>query len=192
MARTVNVSEIIDGHKLSRFQIGIIVWCLIVALIDGFDALSIAFAAPLMAKDLAIPINAFGPIFGAGTLGLTVGALTLPVLADRFGRKAMIILACVIFGILTLATVLADSFSSLLLIRLATGLGVGAATPNCVALATEYAPAACAPFSSPSSPAAFRWVLWSAARSARSSFRCGAGTRCSISAASRRWCWRHC
>jgi AAHS family 4-hydroxybenzoate transporter-like MFS transporter len=140
MARTVNVSEIIDSNRLSGFQIGIIVWCLIVALIDGFDALSIAFAAPLMAKDLAIPINAFGPIFGAGTLGLTVGALTLPVLADRFGRKAMIVLACVIFGILTLATVLADSFTSLLLIRLATGLGVGAATPNCVALATEYAP----------------------------------------------------
>jgi AAHS family 4-hydroxybenzoate transporter-like MFS transporter len=140
MARSVSVSDIIDGHRLSRFQIGIIVWCLIVALIDGFDALSIAFAAPLMARDLAIPINSFGPIFGAGTLGLTVGALTLPVLADRFGRKAMIIIACVIFGLLTLSTVLADSFTSLLLIRLATGLGVGAATPNCVALATEYAP----------------------------------------------------
>jgi AAHS family 4-hydroxybenzoate transporter-like MFS transporter len=136
----IDVAKVIDERPLSGFQISVIVLCVLVAIIDGFDALSIAFAAPLIAKDLSIPIASFGPIFGAGTLGLTLGALSIPPLADRFGRKSITILACVIFGILSLTTVQADSFKSLALIRFLTGIGVGAATPNVVALALEYAP----------------------------------------------------
>jgi MFS transporter, AAHS family, 4-hydroxybenzoate transporter len=140
MATTIDVSEAIDQRPLSGFQVRIIVLCVLVAIIDGFDAQAIAFVAPLVAKDFNIPISSFGPIFGAGTLGLTLGALALPPLADRFGRKALTVLACIIFGILSLATVWAETYGQLALIRFFTGVGVGAATPNVVALALEYAP----------------------------------------------------
>jgi len=136
----IDVAKVIDSRPLSGFQITVIVLCVLVAIIDGFDALSIAFAAPAIAKDMNIPIASFGPIFGAGTLGLTLGALSIPPLADRFGRKSITIIACVIFGVLSLTTTEADSFKSLALIRFLTGIGVGAATPNVVALALEYAP----------------------------------------------------
>lgn len=138
--QVIDVSDVIDTHPLSAFQITVIVLCVLVAIIDGFDALSIAFASPLIAREMSIPIASFGPIFGAGTLGLTLGALSIPPLADRFGRKSITILACVIFGVLSLLTIQAHSFGSLALIRFLTGIGVGSATPNVVALALEYAP----------------------------------------------------
>lgn len=140
MGSTIDVAAAIDQRPLSYLQLRVIALCVLVAIIDGFDAQAIAFVAPLAAKDINVPVSAFGPIFGAGTLGLTLGALCLPPLADRFGRKLITVLACVIFGILSLTTVHAATFGQFALIRFLTGVGVGAATPNVVALALEYAP----------------------------------------------------
>lgn len=140
MASAIDVAAAIDQRPLSSLQFRVIVLCILVAIIDGFDAQAIAFVAPLVAKDVNVPVSTFGPIFGAGTLGLTLGALSLPPLADRFGRRLLTILACVIFGVLSLVTVYVGSFGELALIRFLTGIGVGSATPNVVALALEYAP----------------------------------------------------
>jgi MFS transporter, AAHS family, 4-hydroxybenzoate transporter len=140
MASTIDVAAAIDQRPLGSLQFRVIALCILVAMIDGFDAQAIAFVAPLAAKDVNVPIASFGPIFGAGTLGLTLGALCLPPLADRFGRKLLTIVACIIFGVLSLATVYVATFGQLALIRFLTGFGVGAATPNVVALALEYAP----------------------------------------------------
>jgi AAHS family 4-hydroxybenzoate transporter-like MFS transporter len=140
MARTVNVADVIDGSKVGGFQIRIFVLCALVALLDGFDAQAIAFVASALAKKFDVPIAAFGPIFGAGTLGLALGALILPPFADRFGRKYQIVLATLLFGVFSLATAWVTSFGALALLRFLTGIGVGAAVPNLVPLTAEYAP----------------------------------------------------
>jgi MFS transporter, AAHS family, 4-hydroxybenzoate transporter len=138
--RTVDAGEVIDRASLSRFQIVIFVLCGLVALLDGFDAQTIAFTASALANELKIPVTAFGPVFGAGTAGLALGAIVLPPLADRFGRRYQIIMATLIFGLFSLATVWVQSFGALALLRFLTGIGVGAAVPNLVPLVCEYAP----------------------------------------------------
>ena len=138
--RVVDAGEVIDRAALSRFQILIFVLCGFVALLDGFDAQAIAFTAAAMADDLKIPVTAFGPVFGAGTAGLALGAIVLPPFADRFGRRYQIILATLIFGLFSLATAWVHSFGALAVLRFLTGIGVGAAVPNLVPLACEYAP----------------------------------------------------
>src|SRR5581483_345852 len=138
--RVVDAGEVIDQASLSRFQILIFVLCVFVALLDGFDAQAIAFTAAAMADDLKIPVTAFGPVFGAGTAGLALGAVVLPPFADRFGRRYQIILATLIFGVFSLATAWVHSFGALAALRFLTGIGVGAAVPNLVPLACEYAP----------------------------------------------------
>jgi hypothetical protein len=112
----------------------------LVTLLDGFDAQSIAFTASAMAKDLQVPVNAFGPIFGAGTIGLALGALALPPLADRYGRRYQIIVATLIFGVFSFATAWVDSFAALATLRFLAGIGIGAAVPNVVPLVSEFAP----------------------------------------------------
>lgn len=117
-----------------------IVLCTIVAMLDGFDAQAISYVAPSIAHAWRVPIKNFGPIFGAALVGLTLGALFLGPLADRIGRKRMIMVAMLLVGIFSLATALAQSLTQLGILRFLTGIGLGAAMPNIIALTNEQAP----------------------------------------------------
>ncbi|MCG6522987.1 MFS transporter, partial [Vibrio parahaemolyticus] len=73
-------------------------------------------------------------------MGLAVGALTAGPLADRIGRKKVLIMSIVVFGGFSLLTAFATSLNQLTLLRFLTGLGLGAAMPNAATLMSEYAP----------------------------------------------------
>jgi MFS transporter, AAHS family, 4-hydroxybenzoate transporter len=137
----INVSRLIDDGPLTRFQIGTIVCCALVSALDGIDTQSIGVAAPFIAEGMGIKIADFGPIFSAALLGATVGAATFGPLADRLGRKTLLIIACVLFGVFTILTALATSVPMLMICRVLAGLGLGGATPCFIALTSEYAPA---------------------------------------------------
>jgi len=111
-----------------------------VILFDGANTIAISVAAPSIAAALKLQMSTFGPIFSAGQAGLLVGALALGPLADRWGRKVLVIASTVTFGLFSLATAWATSFDQLLIYRLLAGIGLGGAAPNVVALASEYAP----------------------------------------------------
>jgi MFS transporter, AAHS family, 4-hydroxybenzoate transporter len=136
----VEINAIIGGARLNRFHILIVLLCTTVAIFDGFDTQIIAYVGPMIVRDFHIPFSSLGTLFGASMVGLTIGALCLPVLADYFGRKPLILAATALFGLLSMVTPSVDSFSSLLALRILTGLGLGAALPNVVALVSEYAP----------------------------------------------------
>lgn len=139
-SKPIHIKQLIDDSPFNRAQVGIMFLSSLVALLDGFDAQAISFVASAMALDLNVNVNTFGPIFGAGTLGMALGALGLPMLCDRWGRRRLIIASVVMFGIFSLATVWVESFSMLFVLRLLTGIGVGAAVPCMVPLIAEYSP----------------------------------------------------
>ncbi len=114
--------------------------CVLVSMLDGFDTQVISYVAPAIAHLWKVPISAFGPVFGAGLLGLTLGSLFLGPIADRAGRKTVIIVSTIAFGLFSLATAWCDGMDMLLVLRFLTGLGLGAAMPNLVALVGEHAP----------------------------------------------------
>jgi AAHS family 4-hydroxybenzoate transporter-like MFS transporter len=136
----VDVVAVIDRVPLSRLQWVTIALCGIVAILDGFDTQAIAFVAPLMAKDMQVDMSAFGPVFGAGLLGLTVGALAFGPIADRWGRKPVIIVSTLMFGVFAFITPVVQSLEALMVMRFLTGLGLGGAMPNIIALTSEYSP----------------------------------------------------
>jgi AAHS family 4-hydroxybenzoate transporter-like MFS transporter len=136
-ARTTSAS---DGTRFGSLQLTVAALCAVVAMLDGFDTQAIAYVAPSIAEAWRLQSAAFGPIFGGGLLGLTIGALVFSPLADRFGRKPVIV-ACVLgFGVCSLLTTTADTLQSLLIYRVLTGIGLGGAMPNIIALTNEYAP----------------------------------------------------
>jgi AAHS family 4-hydroxybenzoate transporter-like MFS transporter len=136
----VDVASVIDRVPLSRLQWTTILLCGFVAILDGFDTQAIAFVAPVIAREFNFEMSAFGPIFGAGLLGLTVGALAFGPAADRWGRKPVIIISTAVFGIFALLTPIVHSINGLMLFRFLTGLGLGGAMPNIIALTSEYSP----------------------------------------------------
>ena len=87
-----------------------------------------------------LPPGALGPVFAWGFFGQFLGAVIAGPLADRFGRRPVLILGVIGFALGALATTQAYSLESLLVLRLVTGLGLGAAAPNALALVTEVSP----------------------------------------------------
>ncbi|HEY4547724.1 MAG TPA: MFS transporter [Pedomonas sp.] len=140
MATGAPSASVIDQAPFGSFQFRIAALCALIAALDGFDTQAIAYVAPSIAEAWGVDTSAFGPIFGAGLLGLTVGAFVLSPVADKIGRKAVILLCTVIFGLFALLTARATSMEELLVYRFLTGIGLGGAMPNLIALTNEYAP----------------------------------------------------
>ena len=139
--QAINVTRLIDDGPLTRFQIGTIVCCALVSALDGIDSQSIGVAAPFIADELGVKLADFGPIFSSALAGATLGAASFGPLADRFGRKTLLIVAVVLISVFTILTVFANSVPMLMIFRLLAGIGLGGATPCFIALTSEYAPA---------------------------------------------------
>jgi MFS transporter, AAHS family, 4-hydroxybenzoate transporter len=140
MASIVNVNETIDQHPVTAYQIGVLVLCMLVALLDGYDTQAIGYTAPAIAQALNLPKEAFGPIFSAALVGAALGALSFGPLADRFGRKRFMVTAVILFGVFSLLTAQVKTLPELLICRFCTGLGLGGAVPSFLALGGEFAP----------------------------------------------------
>ena len=140
MARSINVSKIIDANRIGSFQVRVFLLCAAVLFVDGFDVQGITYVAPAISQEWGLTRGQLGPTFSAGLFGLMLGAILLAPLADRLGRRRVIVYSCVAFGIGSLLTVWMGSLSSLLVLRFFTGLGLGSALPNAIGLASEYAP----------------------------------------------------
>jgi len=139
-AGEIDVRATIDGTRFGLYQTLIVGLCMLVVFFDGYDTQSIGYVAPLMAKDLALGIASFGPIFAAGLVGLMLGAMGFGTLADQIGRKWSVVLSVLLYSVFSLLTPLADSFASLLALRFLAGLGAGGALPIVTAIAHEYTP----------------------------------------------------
>lgn len=138
--RVVDTQAFIDAHRFSPFQWVILVLCFLVVAADGYDTAAIGFIAPSLVQEWGIARVALGPVMSAALVGLGIGAVLAGPLADRLGRKAVLILSVAFFGLWSLAAAFANSVESLTVLRFCTGLGLGAAMPNAVTLMSEYAP----------------------------------------------------
>jgi AAHS family 4-hydroxybenzoate transporter-like MFS transporter len=138
--RSLNVGALIDERPLSRFQMLILALCGLIIVLDGFDALCMGFLAPAIADDLGIPLPRFGPVFAASLFGLMVAGMGSGLIADRWGRKWVIVVSTLMFGGFSIITAQATSPEELILWRFLTGLGLGGAMSNVVALVSEYMP----------------------------------------------------
>jgi AAHS family 4-hydroxybenzoate transporter-like MFS transporter len=139
-ASTVDVASYIDQQPIGGFQIRLLLTCAAVLFLDGFDTQAIGYVAPALAKEWTLSRAALGPVFSAGLFGLMIGALIFGPLADRVGRRKIIVFSTVAFGVGTLATSFVNDVNTLLAIRFLTGLGLGGAMPNTVAMTSEFSP----------------------------------------------------
>src|SRR5471032_2740253 len=133
----VDVADFIDTQPVGGFQLRLLLTCAAVLFLDGFDTQAIGYVAPALAKDWGLTKGALGPVFSAGLFGLMLGALMFGPLADRIGRRKIIIFSTLAFGIGTFATAFIQDVNSLLAIRFLTGLGLGGAMPNVIAMTSE-------------------------------------------------------
>lgn len=137
---TVNVQNFLNEHPFSPFQWAIFALCFLIVLLDGFDTAAIGYIAPSLITEWGVSRPDLAPVLSAALFGLAAGALCSGPLADRLGRKAVLVGAVLVFGAACLCSALSGSLTQLVVWRFATGLGLGAAMPNAVTLMSEYCP----------------------------------------------------
>ena len=141
MSTTIHIDELLDSNPIGRLQWRVVVLCFVLAVIDGFDAQIIAYVAPLIADQFALSPEVMGQLYSSALLGLMAGALIGSPVADRIGRKPVILVSAAVMGVFALLTASAESTFELFLYRFLTGLGLGGVMPTINILTAEFAPA---------------------------------------------------
>jgi len=129
-----------QGRGFTGRDIGALALLVLALMCEGFDLQAMNFAGPALVKALGMPKSSIGPLLSASLLGVFFGAPLLGSLGDRLGRKRLIVIGCAAFGLLSLGLTVLQGYWALAGLRFLTGLGLGAALPNALALATELSP----------------------------------------------------
>ena len=137
---SIEVIDFIDNQPVGGFHVRLLLTCAAVLFLDGFDTQAMGYVAPALAKEWGLGKAALGPVFSAGLFGLMIGALVFGPLADRIGRKTIIIGSTLAFGLGALVTAVVQDVNTLLIVRFLTGLGLGGAMPNVIAMTSEFNP----------------------------------------------------
>jgi AAHS family 4-hydroxybenzoate transporter-like MFS transporter len=138
----VNLSELVDNSRLGPVQSGVFALCLLTLIMDGFDVQALGYTAPAIIQEWGVPPSALGPVFAAGNFGVLIGSLLFSMVADRVGRRPVLIAATFFFSVITILTARATSVQELLIYRLVAGIGLGSIIPQATSLVGEYSPRA--------------------------------------------------
>ncbi len=111
----------------------------LVAMVDGYDTLMLAFIAPLISKEWALLPQTVGEIFASSYTGAALGATAIGIAADRFGRKAMLLASLGLVGVFTMLCAGSANPAQLMMLRAVAGLGLGGALSTSIALIAENA-----------------------------------------------------
>jgi AAHS family 4-hydroxybenzoate transporter-like MFS transporter len=139
--QAVDIGQIVDRSPISALQVRILVVCILVAMVDGFDTQAVAFVGPSLGKAWGLSKATLGTLFSATLLGSALGAVLFGRLSDQFGRRALMALGLAVFGSMTLGSAMSRGPADLLVFRVLAGVGLGGALPSLLAFVSEYAPA---------------------------------------------------
>ncbi|HEN8800858.1 MFS transporter [Pseudomonas sp. CM25] len=140
VGKSLDVQSFINQQPLSRYQWRVVLLCFLIVFLDGLDTAAMGFIAPALSQEWGIDRASLGPVMSAALIGMVFGALGSGPLADRFGRKGVLVGAVLVFGGFSLASAYASNVDQLLVLRFLTGLGLGAGMPNATTLLSEYTP----------------------------------------------------
>lgn len=140
VGKSLDVQSFINQQPLSRYQWRVVLLCFLIVFLDGLDTAAMGFIAPALSQEWGIDRASLGPVMSAALIGMVFGALGSGPLADRFGRKGVLVGAVLVFGGFSLASAYATNVDQLLILRFLTGLGLGAGMPNATTLLSEYTP----------------------------------------------------
>lgn len=128
------------GERLSRFHLRVLVLCSLVTLFEGLELTVATYTAPYLRDEFHFAPDLLAMIFSAGTVGQIIGGVVFANIADRIGRRPILVASAAASAVLTAATGLADSFELLVLLRLLDGAAIGGMVPVVWALVSESMP----------------------------------------------------
>jgi len=139
-AHQVNVSDLLETTPIGPLQIRVFTLSMLCLIMDGFDVQAMGYVAPALIRDWGIGGPSLGPVFAAANFGVLLGSLIFSMVADKIGRRPVMVVATFFFSVLTIATAYAQDLTQLLWLRFISGIGLGCIIPQATALVGEFSP----------------------------------------------------
>jgi AAHS family benzoate transporter-like MFS transporter len=140
MQVTTNAEQTIESAKFTKFHGLLLLWGALLMLFDGFDLTIYGAVVPTLMEEWGISAVQAGMYGSYALFGMMFGALIFGTLADKLGRKKIILICVSIFSLFMLLAGLATSPEMFGVFRFITGLGLGGMMPNVIGLISEYSP----------------------------------------------------
>ncbi len=132
------IKHIIKNRKMNRFQILAVFVCILISMIDGYDVMTIAFVVPSLAELWLLSPEKIGILFSAGLIGMVSGAIIITPFADKYGRRAIIIVCLLLLSTSTIASGFCLNHTQLIVARFISGLAIGAIMPSINTIIAEF------------------------------------------------------
>lgn len=138
-SNTLSVKSIIDKSSVSPLQIRVLVVCLVLNMLDGFDILAMSFTLSPIAEEWGKSMTQMGSVISASLFGMMVGALAFTPFSDVLGRRKMMLICLGFIAASMIATAYAKGLWTLVALRAVTGLGIGTMLASLTSLVSEFA-----------------------------------------------------
>lgn len=138
--KKVNISEIIDNSRFSKVHLTVLAWCIVLILFDGYDLALLGAIIPSLHLEWEVSTTILGFVGSLTLIGSLIGSLICGVVADKIGRKNIIVACITIFGVFTFANAFATNITQFAVLRFLAGIGLGGIPPLLVTLTSEYSP----------------------------------------------------
>jgi MFS transporter, putative metabolite:H+ symporter len=130
-----------DRARLGKFHLKLMLLAGACWMLGAYGVTIIGFLLPSLRTEWQVSQGALGLAAAMGMVGMLVGSITAGTLADRFGRRSTLTWTLLYLGVVFLVSAEAWNYPVLLILRLLTGIGLGAILPVSSTLVTEFSPA---------------------------------------------------
>ena len=132
--------KLADDARFNRFHAKVLLWCLLILIIDGYDIAVMGIALPSIMQQMGVNASTAGFMASSALFGMMFGAMVLGTLSDRIGRRWALSIGVMLFSVFTAAAGFTKDPISFSVVRFIAGLGIGGVLPVIVAQMVEYSP----------------------------------------------------
>jgi AAHS family 4-hydroxybenzoate transporter-like MFS transporter len=140
MSAGVDIDELLDTASLRAIQLRTLVVCTVAMMIDGYDLYLVGWILPALSDSFHVSRVALTPVLLIQQVGMLLSVYFVAPLADRLGRRNLLIACLTGTGLCSLGAAFSASPFQFTVWRVLTGLFAAAVVPNLVTLSSEIAP----------------------------------------------------
>lgn len=139
-ASKTDAVESSGNERWTPLRVAIIAICFLLNALDGMDIVIMSYVAPVLKASWNLTPEVLGTVFSASLAGMAIGGLFIAPLADRFGRRPLIVALLSVITIAMLASGLVRNVEELVILRAIIGMSVGAFLASVTTIAADFAP----------------------------------------------------
>ncbi|HYG26206.1 MAG TPA: MFS transporter [Caulobacteraceae bacterium] len=140
ITHTIDVRGAIDAGPFGRYQKYLLSICCLIMFVDGFDTGAISAAAPYLARELGLQPSQLGIVFAAATLAGALAGFFVSQLADRVGRRPLMVACLLVVALLCPWYAVAETYPFLLLLRVIAGFVLAVLISSTFSYAADITP----------------------------------------------------